>query len=158
MAQYQHSVSQCQQGTFLGVYRKATLPCSVVLSSPTILKLKGSQRTAAVQLFLLARDSKGESAKIATAFLHVLFQDFCWISPVREETGNYDLGTDHMNAQNNKTRNRKEESLLNIYHKQQDMKVRDCRVCLGPDRSLWREGVGGDRNEIGEALTPYPSW
>lgn len=23
--------------------------------------------------------------------------------------------------------------------------------------SVWREGVGGDRNEIGEALTPYPS-
>lgn len=71
---------------------------------------------AAIRLFLLARESKeGENTKKATAFLQVLPQDFCAVSlvlPEREEPGNYNLGADHVDAQDNKNRKRKEERLL----------------------------------------------
>jgi hypothetical protein len=55
----------------------------------------------------------------------------------REETGNYNLGADHVDAGDNKNRKGKEERLLAyLYYRQQDIKVQDCRVCLGPDQSL----------------------
>lgn len=62
-----------------------------------------------------------------------------------------------MNAQNNKTRKRKEKSLLNIYQTARHEGARLQGLSRARSESVWREGVGGDRNEIGEALTPYSS-
>lgn len=77
---------------------------------------------------------------------------------MREETGNYNLGADHMNAQDNKSRKRKEKRLLKYLP--QTARYEGARLqglSRARSESVWREGVGGDRNETGEALTPYPS-
>lgn len=96
----------------------------------TILKVKVPKE---LQLFLLARESKeGEHSNGLPTSLVPL------VLPVREETRNYNLGADHVNARDNKNRKRNETRLLGyLCHKQQDIKVRDCRVCLGPDQSLY---------------------